>query len=66
MKFRPEKRRNPFDNWLVNVCAHVAAHAGMVIAIYWSLTFHSWVPLIVAFAVLIGIEGLWLYYRLRH
>ncbi len=37
MKFRPENRRNPFDNWLLNLCAHAAAQGGMCLAIYWSV-----------------------------
>ncbi len=65
MKFRPENRSNPFDNWLIRLCAHAAAQGGMYLAIYWSVVEGSWIPLAVAFATFIGVESLWLYYRLR-
>ncbi len=64
MKFRPENRRNPFDNWLLNLCAHAAAPGDICLAIYWSVAEGSWIPLAVAFAILISVEGPWLY-RLR-
>jgi CHASE2 domain-containing sensor protein len=65
MKFRPDTRRNPFDNWVVALVAHAAAQVGMAVAIYWSLMERSWVPVAAAFVAVMGVEGLWLYYRLR-
>ncbi len=65
MKFEPERRRNPFDHWAVALCAHAAAQGGLALAIYGSLVERSWVPVAMASAAVIGLEGLWLYYRLR-
>ena len=61
MKFAPEKPGNPFNNFSAGVIAHGLALGGAALAIYWSLQDHSFIPLGVAFAVLSGLEGLWVY-----
>lgn len=65
MKFRPEKRKNPFDNFAVSMCAHVVGLGGAAAGIYWSVMDQSMMPLGLAFLVLTGLEGAWPYYSLR-
>ena len=61
MKFAPEKPSNPLNNAMVGVIAHGLALSGAGLAIYWSLQDHSLLPLGIAFAVLTGLEGLFVY-----
>jgi hypothetical protein len=65
MKFRPDKRRNPFDDFALSFCTHAVALGGTGMAVYWSAMDHSFMPLGLAFAVLTGLEGLWMYYSAR-
>ncbi|MDR7295032.1 hypothetical protein J2X16_000353 [Pelomonas aquatica] len=61
MKFAPEKPGNPLNTAVVGVIAHGLAFGGAGLALYWSLQDHSFLPLGIAFAVLTGLEGLFVY-----
>jgi hypothetical protein len=65
VKFVLARRRNPFDNpflaWLVHVLVAGVACA----AVYYSLTEGALVPLYIGGALVLTLEALWLYYRLR-
>ncbi|MGM9479851.1 hypothetical protein ACS5PN_01505 [Roseateles sp. NT4] len=65
MKFQPDKRRNPLDSWPLGVAVHAVSLGGAGLAVYWSLVDHSLLPLGLAFLVLSGLEGLWMYYGTR-
>ncbi|HEY8879844.1 MAG TPA: hypothetical protein VIN03_19905 [Roseateles sp.] len=65
MKFRPDERKNPFDNLALAIAVHAVSLGGMGLAVYWSLMDHSFLPLGLAFVVLSGLEGLWMYYGAR-
>ena len=59
MKFRPESRGTSPRNVVTRGIAYTLALGGAGLAIYWSLQDHSALPLAIAFAVLAGLEGLW-------
>jgi hypothetical protein len=56
MKFRPEKRKNPFDTWALALAVHTVSLGGAGLAVYWSLAYHSFLPLGLALVVLSGME----------
>jgi hypothetical protein len=61
MKVAPEKQAQPFNRFAVGAIAHGVALGGAGLAAYWSLKDPSLLPLVIAFAVLAGLEGLWIY-----
>ena len=61
MKFAPEKHAHLFNRVAVGAIAHVVALSGSGLAVYVSLQDPSLLPLGIAFAVLAGLEGLWIY-----
>lgn len=61
MKFAPDKPTHPFQNAAVKVIAHSLILGGAGLATYWCLQDHSLLPLGIAFAVLTGLEGLFVY-----
>ena len=65
MKFRPESRGDSPRDVGVRWIAHGLALGGAGLAVYWSLQDRSALPLAVAFAVLSGLEGLWVWHSRR-
>lgn len=65
MKLKPACSPNPFDNILLAWLLHVTVTCGACLAVYFSLTEGSLVPLYIGLAVITALEGVWLYYRLR-
>jgi hypothetical protein len=61
MMFAPKKPGHPFNSAVVSVIAHGLAVGGAGLAVYWSLQDHALLPLGIAFAVLTGLEGLFVY-----
>ena len=65
MKFAPDRRANPFDNPFLAWLVHVMATGAACISGYYSLVEGTFVPLIYGAAVVLAMEALWLYFRLR-
>ena len=65
MKFKPARRKNPFDNLLLSLLAHGAASAAAIIAVCTALTERILVPLYLAGVFISILEGIWLYFNLR-
>lgn len=65
MKFGSTRPRNPFDNVLLAWLLHVTVAGGACLAVYFSLTKGTLVPLYICAAATTALEGVWLYFRLR-
>ena len=66
MQFRPPPRRNPFDNFVIGLLAHVVGLAIFVGGVVAAVSEQALWPLIAGGVALTVLEGVWLYFRLRH
>ena len=65
MKFRPPRRKNPFDGFFPGLLTHAAASAAMIIGLYTAMAERTLVPLYLAGVFISLLEGVWLYFFLR-
>lgn len=65
MKFQTPRRPNPFDDPLLAFLIHGFVTCVIVGSIYFAITAHHWMPLIVGFGIITILEGFWIYFLLR-
>jgi hypothetical protein len=65
MNIQVSRRPNPFDNPLLRFLLHGAASCVILGSIYFAITAHHWMPLVVGFCIIIVLEGFWIYFLLR-
>jgi amino acid transporter len=65
MKFASLRRKNPFDNPFLAWLVHAVTAAVACVAVYYSLTEASLMPLYFGGGAIVALEVLWLYFRLR-
>jgi hypothetical protein len=65
MKFSSNRRANPFDNPFLAWALHVMVAGVACISGYYSLVMGTFVPLAFGAVVILAIEAVWLYFRLR-
>jgi hypothetical protein len=65
MKFKPARRKNPFDNLVLRLLTHGAASAAAIVAVSTSVTERTLLPLYLAGVFISVLEGIWLYFNLR-
>lgn len=65
MKFRRDRRQNPFENPFLAWIVHVVVAGVACASVYYSLVEGALVPLAYGAAAVIAMEAVWLYFRLR-
>jgi hypothetical protein len=60
-----QNKPHPFDNPLSRFLVHGFVSCVIFGSIYFAITAHHWMPLIVGFGITTVLEGFWIYFLLR-